>query len=86
MEHAYERRPWLARSTSTPRGRSSIAAGATAMAGRLAGQADRLGLTADDFTSQQRSGVVAATIKELFPRIPEEDVGQIVERAFAEVC
>jgi len=85
VEHAYEKKPWLAQSALTRRDRSSNAVGVTAMAGRLAGQADRLGLVANHSTSQQRSGVVAATIQELFPRIPEEDIGQIVERAFAEV-
>ncbi|KAB8975999.1 hypothetical protein FH972_026878 [Carpinus fangiana] len=62
--------------------RAHQAIGTASMSRRLDAQSRRMGLIGSTVTAQQRSQQIAGAIKELFPRIPDEDCSSIVERAF----
>lgn len=46
---------------------------------------ERLGIDAQDEHSHRRSEQVAATVRELFPKIPEDELNVIVTRSFEQV-
>jgi hypothetical protein len=52
---------------------------------RLDAQGRRLGLTDAHATARQRRQQIAGAIRELFPRIPDDDCSAIIDRAFAMV-
>lgn len=55
------------------------------IAKKLDNQGRRMGLVGDDISSVQRTKQVEATVRELFPGIPDADLDAIVSRAFEEV-
>lgn len=75
--YRHRNRRYIQDNASSPLG-SSIAK-------RLDYQVRRMGLVGDDVTSVQRTKQVEATVRELFPRIPDADLDAIVSRAFEEV-